>query len=643
MSENVVSRPVFPKRAVVTAGMPYGEKELHFGHVGGNFLHADVFARFMRDRIGSENVLFVSGTDCYGAGVMLGYERAVEEGFEGSLEDFVERNHLNQKETLQKYYIAPNLYGASALGEAGRIHDWMSADVFNRLYNNGALKLVETMQFFDSDKGVFLNGRQVTGICPIQGCKSEKAYADECSLGHQYSPEELINPISVLSGKTPERVAVKNWFFDLPAFTVEMEKLVEKWDKDSQYRKVLLNVIREFLKKPSIYVRKEAVDDIRLYPDMPTFEAPDDDEKATWELVFDNLTDREKAVSILSQNGVRYRTGKTLVPLRLSGNVSWGVPVPEVEGASDLTFWVWPESLWAPISFTKAALNDGLDGNKWENWWKSEDANIFQFIGEDNIYFYGIAEMGMFMALDDNMTIPIIVPNRHLLFGKTKASSSGEIKPPMAAELLEHYTPEQLRMHFFNASLSERNVGFEPVAFMPEKKDDKFDSVVQEGNLLTNVFNRIVRSCFYTLQNHNGGTYPMGTISAKVQDRANETILAYERFMSEFAFDKTFELLNLYLRDANKDWAARSKSENPAEIEQLLIDTFHVVKVAATLLHPIAPAGCDMVREYLQVDERLWSWEHIFKPLDDLIENGHKFKFLEPRVDFFSKHPSQLS
>lgn len=55
------NRPSFPKRAVITGGMPYGNKQLHFGHVGGVFVFADVYARFLRDRIGKENVIFVSG------------------------------------------------------------------------------------------------------------------------------------------------------------------------------------------------------------------------------------------------------------------------------------------------------------------------------------------------------------------------------------------------------------------------------------------------------------------------------------------------------------------------------------------------------------------------------------------------------
>ena len=72
-----MARPTFPKRAVLTGGMPYGNKNLHFGHIGGVFVPADFFARFLRDRIGAENVIFVSGTDCYGSPIMEGYRKKV--------------------------------------------------------------------------------------------------------------------------------------------------------------------------------------------------------------------------------------------------------------------------------------------------------------------------------------------------------------------------------------------------------------------------------------------------------------------------------------------------------------------------------------------------------------------------------------
>ena len=133
--QNYNNRPSFPKRAVITAGMPYGNKELHFGHVGGVFVHADIFARFLRDRLGAENVIFVSGTDCYGAAIEIGYETEKNDGFDGTIEDYVAHNHEKQKQTLSDYQISLNLFGASALGEGGKIHTALSAEIFNQLYN----------------------------------------------------------------------------------------------------------------------------------------------------------------------------------------------------------------------------------------------------------------------------------------------------------------------------------------------------------------------------------------------------------------------------------------------------------------------------------------------------------------------------
>ena len=87
-------RPSWPRRAIVTAGEPYGNKGLHFGHVGGVFVPADFFARFLRDRLGRENVIFTSGTDCYGSPIMESYRKLKEnEGYDKSIGEYVESNH----------------------------------------------------------------------------------------------------------------------------------------------------------------------------------------------------------------------------------------------------------------------------------------------------------------------------------------------------------------------------------------------------------------------------------------------------------------------------------------------------------------------------------------------------------------------
>ncbi|ADL50700.1 methionine--tRNA ligase [Clostridium cellulovorans] len=662
MKDKKIERPIFPKKAIITAGMPYGNKDLHFGHVGGVFVHADTFARFLRDRIGNENVIFVSGTDCYGSPISASYLKLVEEGkYEGSIEEYVREYHEKQKEVLEKYEMSMNLYAASALDRAGEIHKGVSEEIFNKLYDNGYLAKASSPQFYDPDFKVFLNGRQVVGKCPIEGCSSDKGYADECDLGHQYMPDELIDPKSILSGKTPELRKVTNWYFKLEEYNNTLAERVDYLRANSNLRKNLLNTIEESLKPPVIFVKRKQLEGITdLEEKLPKHRTIDEPKKPSITFVFESLEDRDIARGVFDEVGVRFRTGKTLVPFRLSGNVEWGIPVPDKEELKALTFWVWPESLWAPISFTKTYLETiGKNPDQWTEWWHSEDSKVYQFIGEDNVYFYGIAEMAMFMALEgikagdkidwDKINLPHLIANSHLLFMNKKASSSGAVKPPMARELLEYYTPEQLRMHFLSLGLSKGSVSFMPQVFMEEKDKQGPDTVLKDGNLLTNVFNRLVRSCFYTAQKHFNGTIPVGEISDSIMEESKEAILTYERHMYNHEFHSLIYVLDSYIRNMNKYWVNNMRvadtSDDNALRKQVLIDAFHAVRTVTTLIHPIAPKSCEKVREYLNVNENLWNWEYIFEPVYKFIvdQTMHKLKFLEPRVDFFEKHQSQIS
>ena len=262
--KNIDKRPIFPKRAIVTAGMPYGNKNLHFGHIGGVFVPADIFARFLRDRIGPENVIFISGTDCYGSAIEISFTNEVNHSkFSGNIFDYILRNHNAQKKALNEFQISLDFFGASAIGEAAKIHKELSQSIFDVLYQKNFLKLESNYQYYDEKFDTFLNGRQVVGHCPIQGCKSEIAYADECSLGHQYNPSELINPISILSGETPKQVPVKNWYFDLPSFSKFIKEHISEIENDDRTREVLARIINDYLKKPSIYIKKDLYYEIK--------------------------------------------------------------------------------------------------------------------------------------------------------------------------------------------------------------------------------------------------------------------------------------------------------------------------------------------------------------------------------------------
>ncbi|MCR4923904.1 MAG: class I tRNA ligase family protein [Lachnospiraceae bacterium] len=645
-------RPVFPKRALITGGMPYGNKELHFGHVGGMYVHADVFARFLRDRIGKDNVIFVSGTDCYGSPALESYRKLKEGGYDKSIRDYVRSNHEKQEETLKKYKISLDYFGASALGDSEAMHNKVSEEIFEDLYEKGYLEKLSTPQFYDEEFGVFLNGRQVTGKCPIENCQSEKAYADECSLGHQYMPSELIDPVSVLSNKRPTFRNVTNWYYRLEDDIDMLKEYIEGLKKESNTRKYELIIIDEFLQKPLIHIPKKYLEDKgiskeELLKEFPQHELFDEEKRKSFMVTFNSLDDRDMARKVLEKQGIHYTAGKTLVPFRLTGNVEWGVPVPDKEDTKDLTFWVWPESLWAPISFTRAYLkNKGCGEDEWQKWWNDDEAMVYQFIGEDNIYFYAIAEMGIFKALG-NLKFPQIIANRHVLFMDTKASSSSEIKPPMADELLEHYSADQLRMHFISLGLNNKSTGFKPMVYMNEedKKECKgVDPVLKEGNLLTNVYNRLIRSCFYTTQNIFEGEFQQGEVSLKTREFAEKKMLEYERHMYNQEFHRISYVLDEFIRESNKNWAARSreadKNNDKEAWRELLVDTFYSCKVMAVLLHPIAPDGCEMFMDYLNIPEdKRWDWELILEPISKYFDEGEDFKvkYLEPRVDFFKK------
>lgn len=660
-SNPLKERPAFPKRAVITGGMPYGNKELHFGHIGGVFVHADTFARFLRDRIGNENVIFVSGTDCYGSPIVEHYRRLVESGsFEGTIEEFVSYNHERQKEVLKAYHISANLFAASGLGRAAEIHREVSAEIIETLYKNGHLRKMTTSQFYDTEHEVFLNGRQVVGQCPIAGCTSERGYADECSLGHQYMPADLLNPKSTLSGKTPEMRDVVNWYLKLDDFHDLLQQWTGEVDRLPGARPFSVKSIREFLEPPVIHVKREYLEQLdTIRARLPEYSLQDDDGKSSVRMVFDRVEEREEACSVLAENAIRFRTGKTLVPFRLTGNIEWGVPAPVLEGLENLTVWVWPESLWAPISFTRTYLEQqGRGKDSWKDWWCDRDAGVYQFIGEDNVYFYGPVEMAMFMGLqgknpsafpgEGELQLPELIVNNHILFLDKKASSSGEVKPPMAGDLLGYYTAEQLRAHFLGLGLGIRSVGFQPKPLNPKATERDGDPVLKEGNLLSNVFNRVARSCFYTAQKYFDGRIPVGEISPAILEESNKTILEFESLMYRHEFHQVMSLMDTYIRNMNKYWVKNMQeadANNDGELRsQVLADAFHTLRTAAVLMHPIAPEGTEMILEYLNLKGDFWSWERIFDTVYAFIDDPekHRLKYLEPKTDFFKKHPSQF-
>jgi methionyl-tRNA synthetase len=666
------SRPLWPKRATVTAGMPYGNKGLHFGHIGGVFVPADCFARFLRDRIGADNVRFISGTDCFGSPIDEGYRKLAEAGgFDGPIADYVRANHEAQRATLTAYGISLSIFEGSGIGHSAEIHQMVTDAFVTRLHESGHLEKRATLQFYDAEAKTFLNGRQVKGRCPVQGCKSEHAYADECDLGHQYAPEDLIAPRSSITDTVPAMLPVENWYFDLPSFKGFLEDQVASLKADPAIRTIVPAAVAEFLAPPVIHVKNDDLERYRaLAASLPAHSCREAEKgKQSFEAEFASIDDRDAARTALADAGIRFRTSKTLVPFRISGNIEWGVKIPVIDGVGGLTAWCWPESLWAPISFS-LAVNDkkGLPRSTWKDFWCSADAEVYQFIGQDNLYFYGVAQPALFEAIreqgpgrpslfDEPIRQTRLVANHHVLFGDRKASSSGEVKPPSADELLDHYTFEQLRAHFLALGLDQKSVGFKPKCLDPDeakRTDARYaDPVLKESALLTNVFNRLARSCFYEAQRNFDGAMPIGKVSPEARREAHDTLSRYDALMYKVELHSVMSLMDGFIRWANKYWTEQIRTVEHEGDEkrrrQVLVDCFYLLRACTLMMHPVVPAGTEKICDYLGFDyDDFFSWNYDFEDMEELCsasdidEGRHLIRELPPRTDFFERHPSQF-
>jgi methionyl-tRNA synthetase len=222
----------------------------------------------------------------------------------------------------------------------------------------------------------------------------------------------------------------------------------------------------------------------------------------------------------------------------------------------------------------------------------------------------------------------------------------------MADELLDYYTAEQLRMHYLGLGLGQRSVSFQPKPLNPNAKPEDSDPVVKDGYLLSNVFNRIIRTCIYRVQEHYDGYMPLGEVSESVLESSKKAILEFERYMYRFEFHQTTYVLDTYIRKASKYMVKNlndaDRLGDDALRRQTLVDVFHSIRVATVLLHSMVPNGAEKVLEYLNLSEeasgRFWSWEYVFDTLQSFCpgEESHRLKHLPPKTDFFTRHPSQF-
>ncbi|MFM4930187.1 methionine--tRNA ligase [Aeromonas dhakensis] len=194
-----------PRTMLVTCALPYANGSIHLGHML-EHIQADIWVRYQRMR--GHQVHFVCADDAHGTPIML---KAQQLGI--TPEEMIAAVSQEHQADFAGFNISFDNYHSTHSDENREL----AGLIYGRLQAGGKIKGRTISQLFDPEKSMFLPDRFVKGTCPK--CKSPEQYGDNCdSCGATYSPTELIDPKSAVSGATPVMKDSEHFFFDLPQF-----------------------------------------------------------------------------------------------------------------------------------------------------------------------------------------------------------------------------------------------------------------------------------------------------------------------------------------------------------------------------------------------------------------------------------------
>ncbi|MBN6366430.1 methionine--tRNA ligase [Providencia rettgeri] len=216
-------------KLLVTCALPYANGSIHLGHIL-EHIQADIWVRYQRMR--GKEVHFICADDAHGTPIML---KAQQLGV--TPEEMIAAVNQEHQNDFAGFAISYDNYH-STHSEENKV---LSELIYGKLKNNGFIKNRTISQLFDPEKGMFLPDRFVKGTCPK--CKAEDQYGDNCEVcSATYSPTELINPRSVISGATPVMRDSEHFFFDLPAFS----DMLQAWTRSGALQEQVANKMQEW-------------------------------------------------------------------------------------------------------------------------------------------------------------------------------------------------------------------------------------------------------------------------------------------------------------------------------------------------------------------------------------------------------------
>jgi methionyl-tRNA synthetase len=581
------------QRILVTSALPYINGVKHLGNLAGSMLPADVYARFQRQRLGRDNVLFICATDEHGTPAELA---ALEEGRE--IREFCDFWHAEQKAQYERFGIDFDYFGRSS-SDQNRI---LTQQFARTLWEAGFIEERTTRQVYSRADDRFLPDRYVIGTCPH--CAYERARGDQCeNCTRVLDPADLINPRSILSGSPDIEIRdSKHLFLKQTAFLERLRHWIES--NGSRWPSLVTSIGLKWL--------NEGLQDRGITRDL------------SW------------GVRVNAETWGPNPDGRT----------------PDVESLNHKVFYVWFD---APIEYIGAtwewadaigrAKGKTIDDQYWKRWWKGDaasDVKYVQFMGKDNVPFHLVGFPCTIFGVNEREDAKWKIVDE--LKGFNWLNYYGN-----------KFSTSQKRGIFLDTALELLPADYWRwylIANAPEGSDasftwEHFQSTVNKdlADVLGNFVNRVLRFSSTRFENMvpEGGSW--GQLENTLASELVDKITKYSQYLLSSEFRKAASELrsiwvlgNEYLTAA-APWSAIKNDRDRAAVAVRL--GINLIRLMGVISSPIIPnTSALMLSAVNAVPELRWPTADISEELG-MVKPGHKFRV--PDVLFSKIEDSQVA
>jgi methionyl-tRNA synthetase len=548
------------RKIFVTTALPYANGPFHVGHIM-EYIQADIWVRFQRMQ--GHEVHFVGADDAHGAPIML---KAEAEGT--TPQELVARIAAGRARYLQGFYLSFDHWYSTESPE----NTELSQDIYARLKKAQLIYRKQVEQFYDPVKGMFLPDRYIKGECP--NCHSADQYGDACEVcSTVYSPTDLINPYSTITGARPVLKTSEHFFFRLS--DPKCVAFLEEWlAAPGRLQPQVINKAREWLSGRG----ERALADWDISRDAPYF----------------------------------------------------GIPIPDAPGKF---FYVW---LDAPIGYL-AALKNYFDTGKarthgetrsFTEFLAAPDTEQIHFIGKDIIYFHTLFWPAMLKFAGPPYRVPdhVYVHGFIQLSGEKMAKSRGTgISPLRYLDI--GMNPEWLR-YYIAAKL---NANVEDFDFNP----DDFTARVN-SDLIGKYVNIASRAANFITRHFDGALRYRGDLSGLTDAARGAAAGAHEGYEGR-EFGKVMrecmdfaDWLNQYF-DGERPWVLAKDPDKAVQLQDVCSRALYGFKVLSVLLAPVLPAVAERVARELFGMERAFLWSDAGIPPERINPYQHLMARVDPK------------